>query len=91
MIDVFIDFAGKKCLLSTILLKNAKAWKERKTFIGKDGPQRALEVKEIVAAVKQLKQLQIKPRKNSEAPTGFEPMTSVIPVRCSTDWAIKPR
>ena len=24
-------------------------------------------------------------RKNSEAPTGFEPMTFVIPVRCSTD------
>ena len=26
--------------------------------------------------------LQIKPRNNSEAPTGFEPMTSAIPVRC---------
>ena len=34
-----------------------------------------------------LKQLQIKPRKNSEAPTGFEPM---ITVRCSTNWAMKP-
>ena len=22
---------------------------------------------------------------------GFEPMTSAIPVRCSTDWAMKPR
>ena len=31
------------------------------------------------------KQLQIKPRKNSEAPTGFEPMISAIPVRYSTD------
>ena len=28
-----------------------------------------------------LKQLQIKPRKNSEAPVGFKPMTSTIPVR----------
>ena len=35
--------------------------------------------------------LQIKLRKNSEAPTGFEDMTSAIPVRCSTDWAMKPR
>ena len=42
-------------------------------------------VKEIFAVVKQLKQSQIKPRKNCEAPTGFEPMTSAIPVRCSTD------
>ena len=25
-------------------------------------------------------QLQIKPRKNSEAPTGFQPMTSAIPL-----------
>ena len=29
-----------------------------------------------------------KAQKSSEAPTGFEPMTSAIPVRCSTDWAI---
>ena len=33
----------------------------------------------------------LKPRKYSEAPTGFEPMTSAIPVRRSTDWAMKPR
>ena len=32
-----------------------------------------VEVKVIFAVVKQLKQLQRKPRKNSEAPTGFEP------------------
>ena len=25
----------------------------------------------------------IKPRKNSEVPTGFKPMTSAIPVQCS--------
>ena len=25
------------------------------------------------------------------APTGFEPMTSAIPLRWSTDWAMKPR
>ena len=29
--------------------------------------------------------------KNSEAPIGFKPMTSTIPVWCSTDWAMKPR
>ena len=32
--------------------------------------------------VEALKQLQIKPRKNSEAPAGFEPITYAIPVRC---------
>ena len=37
------------------------------------------------------KQLQIKPRKNSKAPTGFKPMTSAILVQCSTDRAMKPR
>ena len=31
--------------------------------------------------MKELKQLQIKPRKNSEAPTGFKPMTSTILVQ----------
>ena len=48
-------------------------------------------VKVIFAVMKQLKQLQRKPRKKSEASTGFEPMTSAIPVRCSTNWAMKPR
>ena len=33
----------------------------------------------------------MKPRKKSGAPTGFKPMTSAIPVRCSTNWAMKPR
>ena len=39
-----------------------------------------LEVKQIFTVVKKLKQLQIKPRENSEAPTGFEPidMTFII-------------
>ena len=37
------------------------------------------------------KQLQIKLRKNSDAPTGFKPMTSLIPVRCFTTWAMNPR
>ena len=41
----------------------------------------SIEVKVIFAVVK----LQRKPRKKSEAPTGLEPMTSAIPVRCSTD------
>ena len=39
----------------------------------------------IVEVMKQPKQLQRKHRNNSEAPTGFEPVTSAIPVRCSTD------
>ena len=46
-----------------------------------------MQVKVIFAVVKQLKQLQRKPRKKSEAPMGFKPMTSVIPVRCCTNWA----
>ena len=29
--------------------------------------------------------------KKAEASTGFETMTSAMPVRCSTDWAMKPR
>ena len=28
--------------------------------------------------------------KKIRASTGFEPMTSVLPVRCSTNWAMKP-
>ena len=32
----------------------------------------------------------IKARKKIWAWTGFEPMTSAIPVQCSTNWAIKP-
>ena len=40
---------------------------------------------------KQLKHLQRKSRKNLESPMGFEPMTSAIPVWCSTNWAMKPR
>ena len=44
----------------------------------------------ILAVVKQLKQLQRNLWNNSEASTGFEPMTSAIPVRCSTNWAMKP-
>ena len=34
-------------------------------------------------------QLQRKARKKPEASTGFEPMTSVTPVWCSTNWAKK--
>ena len=41
-----------------------------------------LQVKVILADIKELKQLQLtKPRTNSEAPTGFEPMTSAVPVK----------
>ena len=35
-------------------------------------------------------QITNKAQKSSEAPTGFEPMTSAIPMRCSTNWAMKP-
>ena len=38
----------------------------------------------------QLKQLQKESLKKIQAWTGFEPMISVIPVQCSTNWAIKP-
>ena len=31
-----------------------------------------------------------KKKKKNRASTGFEPMTSAIPVRCSTNWAMKP-
>ena len=37
-----------------------------------------------------LSSYEIKRLKNIQAWTGFEPMTSAIPVQCSTDWAIKP-
>ena len=37
----------------------------------------------------QLKQLWKESLKKIQAWTGFEPMTSVIPVQCSTNWAIK--
>ena len=33
---------------------------------------------------------EIKAWKEIQAWTGFEPMTSALPVQCSTDWAIKP-
>ena len=50
----------------------------------------ALRIKNTSEVVKQLKPLQRKPWK-SEALTGFEPMTSVIPLQCSTNSAMKPR
>ena len=37
-----------------------------------------IQVKVILAVMKQLKQLQRKTRNNFEAPTGFKPMTSAI-------------
>ena len=40
-------------------------------------------VKAILTVMKQLKELQRKPGKNSEASMGFKPMTSTIPVQCS--------
>ena len=38
----------------------------------------------IVPAVEQSKQLQINPKKNHRTSTGFEPMASVLALRCST-------
>ena len=38
----------------------------------------------------QFKQLERRSLKKIRASTGFEPMTSAIPVRCSTNWAMKP-
>ena len=38
----------------------------------------------------QFKQLERRSVKNIRASTGFEPVTSAIPVRCSTNWAMKP-
>ena len=38
----------------------------------------------------QLKQLRKESLKKIQAWTGFEPMTSAMPVQCSTNWVIKP-
>ena len=38
----------------------------------------------------QFKQLENRSLKKIKASTGFEPLTSAIPVRCSTNWAMKP-
>ena len=38
----------------------------------------------------QFKQLERRSLKKIRASTGFEPVTSAIPVRCSTNWALKP-
>ena len=42
----------------------------------------------IIAVMKQFKKLQ--ETKRNEAWTGFEPITFVLPVRCSIKWAMKP-
>ena len=39
----------------------------------------------------QFEQLQFLSQKNILAPRGFEPMTSALLVRCSTNWAMKPQ
>ena len=38
----------------------------------------------------QFKQLERRSLKKIRASTGFEPVTSALPVRCSTNWAMKP-
>ena len=47
-------------------------------------------VKVILTVMNQLKQLKRKLRNNSEASTGFAPMTHAILVQYSTNWATKP-
>ena len=44
----------------------------------------------IAAKTFQCKQLEGRSLKNITASTGFEPVTSATPVRCSTNWAVKP-
>ena len=46
--------------------------------------------RKILAASTQLKQLRKEILKKIQSWTGFEPMTSVMPVQCSTNWAVKP-
>ena len=48
------------------------------TVVQREATKVSLQVKVIFAV-----------EKNSEASTGFEPMTSAIVVRCSTDWSMK--
>ena len=43
----------------------------------------------IIAVYFQFKQLERRSLKKIRASTGFEPVTSAIPVRCSTNWAMK--
>ena len=43
----------------------------------------------IIAVYFQFKQLKRRSLKKIRASTGFEPVTSAIPVRCSTNWAMK--
>ena len=38
----------------------------------------------------QFKQLERRSLKKIRASTGFEPVTSALPMRCSTNWAMKP-
>ena len=44
----------------------------------------------IITVNFQCKQLEGRSLKNIRASTEFEPVTSAIPVRCSTNWAVKP-
>ena len=44
----------------------------------------------IIAVNFQFKQLERRSLKKIRASTGFEPVTSALPVRCSTNWAMKP-
>ena len=44
----------------------------------------------IIAVNFQFKQLERRSLKKIRASTGFEPVTSAIPVRCSANWAMKP-
>ena len=45
----------------------------------------------IFAVDTQFKQLRKRSLKKIQASAGFEPVTSAIPVQCSTNWAMKPQ
>ena len=44
----------------------------------------------IIVVIFQFKQLEGRSLKNMRTSTGFEPVASAKPVRCSTNWAVKP-
>ena len=48
------------------------------------------DVMKIFAVDTQFKQLRKRSLKKIQASAGFEPVTSAIPVQCSTNWAMKP-
>ena len=52
--------------------------------------QHVMTLWKIFAGDTQFKQLRKRSLKKIQASAGFEPVTSAIPVQCSTNWAMKP-